>query len=447
MKSLFLSSFALKYVPVSFLRRILLDLAPATNSTIRSHNQLLIDVSVITKEDAGTGIQRVVRNLYQELLSAPPKGYILTPIAATRKQSYHYISTDFLQFPKMQHAISNARPVQVHAGDLFLGLDLAAHIIPRHMTELLSWKQQGVRLCFIVYDLLPVFEPAWFNKKTAKNFKQWLRAIAILADDVIAISRAVQADFHSWMGQQYNIDSLHLPCARIMLGAELNSSKQILQNVTLVHKLPSQLLGSKFVLMVGTIEPRKGHSDVINAIEKLWLSGETPALVIAGKQGWKVESLMHRLKQHPEFGKRLHWINSPSDDTLLALYQNCSGLIMASKGEGFGLPLIEAAFFKKPILARDIPVFKEIAGDAASYFSTSGHQNLIDVLPQWLMSLDADHHNITNFPSCATWQESCTQLVRVLLKTSNTLNDFVGTPFDSQLILVCAKNKRGSRET
>lgn len=410
----FIKTIALKCLPVSFLRNYYNKAYTKANPSINVVKQLLVDVSAIAKEDAGTGIQRVVRNLYQELLAAPPEGYQIRPIAASRKQGYCYLPKDFLHQPiKNQVSTTFAQgdfePVKVSDGDLFLGLDLAAHIVPNRITDLLKWKKQGVRIAFVVYDLLPVLEPTWFNPKTTQNFKRWLRTIAIVANDVIAISHTVKNEFSTFMKLSYGLNELDLPCTSIPLGAELINTNQ--DAVDYKMHLPTQLVNKKFILMVGTLEPRKGHADVLDAIEPLWAENKPALLVIAGKQGWHVEKLMQRIETHIEAGKQLHWINSPSDDVLLALYQNCSGLIMASKGEGFGLPLIEAAYFNKPIMARDIPVFREVAGNAANYFTSSGHNSLINILPHWLLNIEQKNKLPLIFP---TWKTSCAQLIKTL---------------------------------
>ncbi len=96
---------------------------------------------------------------------------------------------------------------------------------------------------------------------------------------------------------------------------------------------------------------------------------------------------------------------------------------MASKGEGFGLPLIEAAYFNKPLLVRDIPVFREIAGDTANYFSGAGCNSLRQCLPQWLMKLDKKDQAPKIYPAGVTWQESCAQLIKTLLTSGSSLGD------------------------
>ncbi|MCD6026105.1 MAG: putative glycosyltransferase [Solimicrobium sp.] len=403
----FLTDIVINILPVNFWRTRAI---PATNSTKCTPRQLLIDVSEISKSDAGTGIQRVVRNLYQQLLADPPEGYQIRPIAATRKRFYCYLPTDFLHQSDPTHLPFH--PVKVNAGDVFFGLDLSAHILPSHLEKLLHWKQQGVRMSFVIYDLLPVLQPNWFNSKSTKNFHRWLRSVAILADNVIAISRAVQTDFTIWMQHNYNLNIEDLPSATIPLGADFN----IARGNEPQSPLPTSLIEQKFVLMIGTIEPRKGHECLLDAFEILWENGEEIHFVIAGKQGWKVDAFMLRLQTHPEVDKRLHWVNNPVDDVLYVLYQRCKGVIVGSKGEGYGLPLIEASYFNKPVLARDLPVFREIADDNVSYFSSTGPQDLNHVLPLWLEKLDIETPvaKVTNPPELLTWRASCNELTKIL---------------------------------
>jgi len=402
----FLTDIAINTLPVHFWRNQSVRRSEHTHSANR---QLLIDVSEISRSDAGTGIQRVVRNFYQQLLADPPAGYQIRPIAATRKRFYGYLPTDFLQQPNATDI--PFRPVQVSAEDLFFGLDLSAHLLPCHMAKLIEWRRQGIRMSFIIYDLLPVLQPDWFSGKNSKNFHRWLRSIAILADNAIAISRTVQTDFATWMQQTYNLNASNLPCVIIHPGAEINST--LSTKADSPGQLPSDLVEQKFVLMVGTIEPRKGHECILNAFENLWKKGEKTHLVIAGKQGWKVDAFILRLQTHPETGERLHWLNNLSDEVLQTLYQRCKGVIVASKGEGFGLPLVEAIYFNKPVLARDIPVFREIAGDNVSYFSNTEPDSLHNVLPAWLGESDIKNDALKPL-TLLTWRESYKELIKVL---------------------------------
>ena len=164
-------------------------------------------------------------------------------------------------------------------------------------------------------------------------------------------------------------------------------------------------------LMVSTVEPRKGHQQTLEAFELLWARGVDANLVIVGKQGWQkaIAALLHN---HPQFGKHLFWLKGISDEYLEKVYTASACLVAASEGEGFGLPIVEAAQHQLPILARDIPVFREIAGEHAFYFDGLEPARLATALEKWL-SLDA----VGAAPQSSgiqrlTWAESAEQLKR-----------------------------------
>jgi glycosyltransferase involved in cell wall biosynthesis len=91
-------------------------------------------------------------------------------------------------------------------------------------------------------------------------------------------------------------------------------------------------------------------------------------------------------------------------------------LIAASQGEGFGLPLIEAARHKLPILARDIPAFREVAGGHASYFTGKEPGDLANALKNWLALRAENRHPKSDNMPWLTWAQSVEQLKGVLLQ-------------------------------
>jgi glycosyltransferase involved in cell wall biosynthesis len=86
-----------------------------------------------------------------------------------------------------------------------------------------------------------------------------------------------------------------------------------------------------------------------------------------------------------------------------------TALLAASEGEGFGLPLIEAARHGLPLVARDLAVFREVAGEHPTYFSGRSSSDLADVLRAWLRSPEASAR-CSFRPSLLTWAESAQQL-------------------------------------
>lgn len=377
--------------------------------------QLLVDVSVIVHSDARTGIQRVVRGILGALLTAPPEGWRICPVVASRKRSYHY-AADFPGRPEGWQQLDAGKPVRVAAGDLFLGLDLAANILPHRHKELMAWKEQGVKLHFVVYDLLPVLCPDWFNDKTRSNIEQWLKTLAIFADSLICISNTVKDDLVHWLARRYGLSAGAIKIAVIPLGADIEATIPSIGLATEALELLAQRPPGPAILMVGTIEPRKGYVQALAAFEQLWEAGEQVSLIIVGKPGWKTARLQERLRHHRESNRRLFWFADASDELLLALYREATGVLLASEAEGFGLPLIEAAHHGKPILARDIPAFREIILPNLSFFTGSGPQVLAERLNDWLQNLDLYPNIGHQIVSMSTWYDSMTQLHQCIVK-------------------------------
>lgn len=372
--------------------------------------QLLVDVSVIINEDAHTGIQRVVRALLQQLMECPPENYQVVPIFATRKDAYRY-APSFLNPSTEQSDIGKCGAVVfVQPGDVFLGLDLSAHLLPRHHAELIHWKRYGVSLYFVVYDLLPVQNPDWFSAKTSKNIKRWLRTIAIFADGLICISDVVKNDVTTWMTAHYGLNGGAPLVKTISLGADIAASVPSRGLPPNVKQLLEELSAKPSVMMVGTLEPRKGHAQVIAAFEELWQKCCDINLVIVGKAGWKTIALQQRLSTHPKRNKSLYWLDHVSDEMLELLYNVVVGVIVASEAEGFGLSLVEAAYYNKPVLARDIPIFREIGGEWITYFTPGNSKLIAKDIDSWLNRIAKGQIIASQMPPL-TWEDSARQLL------------------------------------
>ena len=159
-----------------------------------------------------------------------------------------------------------------------------------------------------------------------------------------------------------------------------------------------------------------GHQKMLDAFEQLWQEGFEGNLVLVGRMGWKMESFAKRLEAHAEYGKRLFWLRGISDEYLDLVYQKATCLIAASEGEGFGLPLIEAAQHGIPILARDIPVFHEVAGDYAMYFDGTSVETAKQGVKDWMKAYESGTCAPSKGMPFLTWRQSAQMLADVMLR-------------------------------
>ncbi|HEX6201801.1 MAG TPA: glycosyltransferase family 1 protein [Thermoanaerobaculia bacterium] len=122
-----------------------------------------------------------------------------------------------------------------------------------------------------------------------------------------------------------------------------------------------------YCLHVGTVEPRKNLPALFAAYRRLRAAGASPPpLVLAGQLGWKSEGLRREIDAAAGEGWLLHF-GYVGTAELVALYRGATVVALPSWYEGFGLPVVEAMALGAPVLLSDVPVFHEVAGDAALY--------------------------------------------------------------------------------
>ncbi|TYT75294.1 glycosyltransferase [Desulfobotulus mexicanus] len=392
---------------------------------------LFLDVTATSSRDLKTGIERVTRAIMLELIQSPPPGFRTEPVYLHKeKGDWNYRHARSYTLSLIGHPQKNPNDdiAEIFAEDIILGLDISGEkLIEAEKQGLFKdYRNNGTRIFFIIYDLLPIRLPSCFPPGADSRHHDWLLATARM-DGVIAISESVAKDFREWVAEQGEINQ-DLCIEWFHLGADTENSapstglpengEQILQSI---ENTPT-------FLMVGTLEPRKGHLQTIKAFEKLWEDGINARLVIIGQEGWPdlnrelrrtIPQIVRTIRKHPEINRRLLWLNRVSDTFLNKLYKAAACLIAASEGEGFGLPLIEAARHGLPLMVRDIPVFREIAGDQAFYFHGTEPADLSEAVIRWLELYNKKQHPASHGLEFRTWQSSAGMLKNIIIKESN----------------------------
>jgi glycosyltransferase involved in cell wall biosynthesis len=394
----------------------LFSIAQAIADTFPSpieQKQLFIDVSALVQEDLKTGIQRVVRSIVKNLIEKSPEGYRVEPVYATPETSFRYARNFTMKLLGCHEHVLADDPVEIHPQDILFIPDLHYQVVKQQQAFLLDIRNHGASLFFLVHDLLPLQYPEYFRAGAFNEHREWLD-IVMQTDGAICVSRTIADELFAWIqrmkpqryrpftiGWNHNAADIEgsVPSKGFPAGFDQDMQK--------IRSNPS-------FLMVGTVEPRKGHAQTLKAFNQLWSQGMQVSLVIVGKQGWMVDALAENLKQHKELNNRLFWFQGISDEALLKLYKEVTGTIMASEGEGFGLPLIEAAQHGCPILARNIPVFREIAGDHAAYFSGKSPDDLAQALKNWVAELKKGTAPQSTLIPWITWEQNAEQLVKML---------------------------------
>ncbi|MEI8403116.1 MAG: glycosyltransferase family 1 protein [Alcaligenaceae bacterium] len=390
------------------------DVRYRTNSTTKV---LFVDVSFLVLEDLKTGIQRVTRSVLLQLLKHAPEGYVVQPVYGDHHLGYKPAAMTLTEADELSLAQSlSADPIQISRGDLFLGLNFSCATTLKEQGYLLKLREAGVKVYIVVYDLLPVQFPSYFPTSAKDFHARWLRAL-VQFDGAICISKAVADDYQAWI----QANGLHVSdtfkITHFHLGADLNNSSPS-RGLPVDAKLTLDFFRqSPTFLMVGTLEPRKGYRETLEAFTVLWQAKQNINLLIVGNVGWNVDDVIKMIDTHPELNKKLFWLKGVSDEYLEQLYGASVCLIAASEGEGFGLPIIEAAQHGLAVMLRDIPVFREVAGDAAFYFGAiqqaddqSAAPSMAQSIKLWLALYETNQHPQSRGIRYISWQQSVEQL-------------------------------------
>jgi len=380
--------------------------------------QLFVDISAVVQSDLKTGIQRVVRSILLSLIKNPPPGYRIEPVYGDGgNRRYRYARRFTLDMLGVTGIDTEDAPIEHRPGDVFLGLDLVANITAQNRQLLEDMRHHGIRIFFVVYDILPLLMPNAFPHGTEMYFREYVEVVGRVADGLVCISRAVADELTDWLGTHAAPRASALEIGYFHLGADISSSAPSTGLPENAQEVIDAIARRPTLLMVGTVEPRKGHEQALAAFDLLWSQNIDVNLVIVGKPGWMVDSLLQRLQTHPQLHRRLFWLNGASDEMLTRLYESCSALLAASVGEGFGLPLIEAAQHRLPIVARNLPVFREVSGDHASYFEGMEASDLANALQEWLGLFAAGTAPLSTDMPWLTWSDSAAELLDTVIGT------------------------------
>jgi alpha-1,3-rhamnosyl/mannosyltransferase len=211
---------------------------------------------------------------------------------------------------------------------------------------------RGLRVATI-HDLTVEKFPETMRESTRRELQASLRQTAATAVRVLTDSEAVRQEIAAaGLAPLGRVHAVHLAPASGSVGVEA---------------VRPEGLPERYVLFVGTVEPRKNLATLLGAFER-WQedSRDEVKLLMCGGRGWKNDDLEPRIEAAREQGWLLHLGYLP-EEQLAGLYENAEWVALPSLYEGFGLPAVEAMAWGVPLLLADIPVLREVGGDAALY--------------------------------------------------------------------------------
>jgi glycosyltransferase involved in cell wall biosynthesis len=230
-----------------------------------------------------------------------------------------------------------------HGVELFHGL---SNELPKGI------HKSGIPSVVTIHDLVFMRYPEFYKPIDRKIYFKKVKYACHSADKIIAISKQTKHDIETFFHvPPEKVELIYQPVAPVFF------EKQNTSEIREKHHLPE-----KFILSVGTIEPRKNQLALIQALH--YKEIKVP-VVFVGKQTTSYLAEMKRFIEENEMESQVKFLSSISEADLAALYQTATLSVYISVFEGFGLPVIESMACACPVVTSSVSVLPETAGDAA----------------------------------------------------------------------------------
>jgi glycosyltransferase involved in cell wall biosynthesis len=373
--------------------------------------RILVDISSLVAKDHGGGIQRFQRSIIECWGANSPEDFQIHPIYFSFEEKvFKYLNPQHLNISSPHETISD-EIVEISSGDIYFNTDLNYRFTTEFPNFFSFLRKQDIQIYFIIYDLLPLTMPNAFPLGISELHANWID-VAIRQSFLICISNNVMKECLELGASR----KLPTKATSITLGHNSTKPLNTIKNREMNHSSNDRI---RF-LVVSTIEIRKSHQLILDAFEILWKQGLEVDLTFVGRAGWKVDELLLRMRNHQLLDQKFFWLSNLTDYELDMEYLNSTVLINASLGEGFGLPIVEASAHGIPLILRDIPIFREVAGDDPWYFQTSDPLEFSQEIKNWIHDYANGRINVGKNLNLSTWQDTSDQIIEILKKNDRT---------------------------
>lgn len=216
-------------------------------------------------------------------------------------------------------------------------------------------KKGSIKPIVMLHDLIPIQYPEYCRPGVMEVHCHKLNNVLSFASGVITNSESTLHDFSVYAGKAGR--KIPVSVAAPIAPAELPQPSLI------------RPIQEPYFVVLGTIEPRKNHLLLLHIWRKLIerSGNRAPRLVIIGQRGWECENVLDLLERCESLRGYVSELPACTDSDLATYLYHSQALLFPSFAEGYGMPIMEALKFDIPVIASDLPVFREIAGNIPDY--------------------------------------------------------------------------------
>jgi glycosyltransferase involved in cell wall biosynthesis len=270
-------------------------------------------------------------------------------------------------------------------------------------------KQSGIELIALCHDVIPLLFPQWFRAKDVALVQRHFDQVFAIASLNLVGSRAVGRDVQAYCAERGIAAG---PVMQIPFGFDLPAGGPRPGGPRPAGPKGVRP-GSRYIMLVSTIEPRKGHG-LMQAVWSRLLQEGIPqdldvTLVLVGRTGWLIDGLVESLLS----SERIAVMDEVDDAALAGLYDGASFCIYPSEYEGYGLPVVEALARRKAVLASDVGVVPEIQSPLLQRLPARDEEAWHRAIRTWLTSPETLPRSDAAFDH-PTWQQAAARVFAVI---------------------------------
>ena len=232
-------------------------------------------------------------------------------------------------------------------------------------------RRQGTRLVTVIHDLIPITHPRFCRPGEPARHVTRMRCAARVSAGIIVNS-------------QHTLDEFNAFCAK----SGLTPPKAVM--APLGVGLPPAIPGARriegpYFVVLGTIEPRKNHWMLLQLWRRMAQTRgcAVPKLIVIGQRGWECEKVVELIVGCRALADVVIEKNRCVDEELADWLRHSRALLFPSFTEGYGLPVTEALSLGVPVIASELPVFREIAGDIPDYAEPSDERRWAELIADY----------------------------------------------------------------
>jgi len=254
------------------------------------------------------------------------------------------------------------------------------------------------RTITIIHDLAPVYFPQYFSLKGVLSYKIGLRLFVPHSYKIIATTETVKKDIINYCG--VHTDKIFIVSPSLNNAIQANTGNSINVN-----------LPKEYILTISTIQPRKNIIALVDGFTYYVKHNQDHDLnlIIIGRLGWKYKSVLKKINEN-DLKDRIKVLGYVDDYKTAGILKRAQAFAYLSKYEGFGMPILEALAYNLPVVANDIPCFRDVFGNSLIYVDAARPEAIASGLKTAISAPHVPKFDMSKY----SWEKSAKVLLNLI---------------------------------